>query len=115
VYFTNTGTRAANYEDGAVMRVAKMGGAATTIASGQWVPAGIAVDDRNVYWVDSGLADGVGTVMMAAKGGGAPVVLASGQDSPGAIVVDASCVYWTNVGTSAKNDADGAVMMVAKK
>jgi len=37
------------------------------------------------------------------------------QDSPGAIVVDASCVYWTNVGRSAKNDADGAVMMVAKK
>jgi len=97
-----------------VLRVSKGGGAPVTIASGQIASNGVAVDDANVYWVSAGMRDGVGAVRKAAKGGGPVVTLASAQASPGAIAVDAHCVYWLNAGTSAANENDGAVMMIAK-
>ncbi len=50
VYWTNSGTLANRYTDGAVMRVPVGGGTPTLLASGQDSPVGVAVDASNVYW-----------------------------------------------------------------
>jgi Stigma-specific protein, Stig1 len=53
-----------NYDDGTVMRLAKgVGQTPFVLASGQTTPAAMAVDLKNVYWVN----EGVGTILKVAK------------------------------------------------
>jgi hypothetical protein len=85
------------------MKVPVNGGAATTLATAQGLPLGIALDTSSVYWINSGS----GNVMKMPLDGGTPVVLASGQDLPTELVVDATSVYWIN--------RFGAVMKVTPK
>jgi hypothetical protein len=68
---------------------------------------GLAIDDTNVYWVDTT----GGRVLECAKTGcsNAPTVLASGQGSPIGIAVSEGAVYWTNAsgGTVSSCSATG--------
>ena len=57
VYFTDDGA-------GTIWRVSQTGGAATLLAGDQQIPGEIAVDDRNIYWLNS-VVDGA--VMKLAK------------------------------------------------
>jgi hypothetical protein len=109
LYWTNTGTTANNYTDGAIMTVPTSGGTPKVLAASQASPANLAVDGKDVYWTNSGtLANSYadGAVMSVPVAGGTPTVLASGQDSPMGIAVDATSIYWIT--------ANGAVLKMAK-
>jgi hypothetical protein len=109
LYWTNTGTTANNYADGAIMTVPTSGGTPKTLAAAQASPASLAVDGTNVYWTNYGtLANNYadGSLMSVPVAGGTPTVLASGQDSPRSLAVDATNVYWTTT--------NGAVFKMAK-
>jgi hypothetical protein len=70
------------------------------LATGQRQPLALVADNRNVYWVNSGLAKSDGTLMMwplsGASGVTSPIVMASGQFEPAAIALDLTSVYWAN-------------------
>jgi hypothetical protein len=89
------------------MRVAKTGGAPQVLASGQAHPAGVAVDDRHVYWLTStGLH-------RAPKAGGVVKRLASERPSPaGAILVDATHVYWVAYAGVVRTPKTGGASLV---
>jgi hypothetical protein len=117
VYFTG-GT------DGqSILKVPVGGGAATTLASGQPHPFGIALDGANVYWTNmgsSGRAQGTGVpglapptndgaVMKVPLGGGTVTTLASCQSIPMGIAVDATSVYWITAAPLAAELPDGGI------
>jgi hypothetical protein len=81
------------------------GGTATTLATGQPFPHGIAVDDAYVYVTHSSGAetDSDGAVVMVPKAGGQSVELAKALNRPRGIAVDVAAdgthtVYWTTYG-----------------
>lgn len=63
------------------------------LACGQSSPAGIAVRNGIVYWVNNVAG---GSVMSVPATGGVPTTIASNQDYPWAVAVDGNNVYWTN-------------------
>jgi sugar lactone lactonase YvrE len=89
---------------GTIQRVKKLGGAAEQLAKGQPNPAGIAVDESGVYWVNR---NANGEVMHKPIEGGAVETLAADQNGAHAIALDANAIYWTNTD-------GGQVMMLSK-
>jgi hypothetical protein len=96
--------------DGAVMKVARDGGAPVALVSGQDIGQ-ILTDATNIYFTNpSG-----GKVLKVAKSGGTPTVLASNQN-PFSIAIDGDSIYWTTYTTSGCPEyggpcaPDGAVM-----
>jgi hypothetical protein len=77
------------------------------IASGQTSPSGIAIDEANVYWANTGSSMGSGSIAKVAIAGGSVVTIASGLSGPVSLAVDARYVYWVN-------SADGSVMKTPK-
>jgi hypothetical protein len=76
------------------MKVAKSGGAATTLADGLFEPRGIATDGADVFfatWAD-------GAIRRVDKQGGPVQVIAADQKSPRTVAVDGTQVYWGNFG-----------------
>ncbi len=55
VYWTTNGSGAYNWTNGAVLSVAKLGGALRLLASSQLAPGGLAVDRTSIYWSADGL------------------------------------------------------------
>jgi sugar lactone lactonase YvrE len=90
VYWTNG-------EIGTVSRITKTGGVPGTMASNQYFPDGIAVDDSHIYWVDE-----FGTVLKLPIYGGNPITLAEEPNTPLDIAVDATSLYWTDNGAIMK-------------
>ena len=91
---------------GAVLKVATpAGGTPQQLGTGQTFPAGITLDDKDVYFTRTGTNDaaGEGLVVMMSKTGTETKVVAAGLDKPRAIVVDVGAdgshtLYWTGYG-----------------
>lgn len=79
---------------------------APVVALNQLNPAHLAIDDKRVYWTNSGSLDGNpnqyddgnGSVMAVPLAGGEPVVLAAQYNTPEFIAVDEDDVYWSTWG-----------------
>jgi hypothetical protein len=79
---------------GTILAAPLAGGTPITLGAGD--PAGIAVDDTNVYWTTAPFDGGTGSLIRVPKQGGVAVTLAAGQNDPGSVAVDAQRVYWTD-------------------
>ena len=75
--------------------------------AGHTSPSGIAIDEANVYWANTGSSMGSGSIAKVAIAGGSVVTIASGLSGPVSLAVDAQYVYWVN-------SADGSVMKAPK-
>jgi hypothetical protein len=89
----------------------------TVFASPFKQPAGVAIDDNYVYWVNAGTTSDTmdGSVMACPLSQALcpnPIVLATTQHNPVRIKVDADAVYWTADGISTTRD--GSIWKVAK-
>jgi hypothetical protein len=92
VYFAVYGD-AANH--GAIRRVAKGGGAVTTLADGEFVPGSLVVDATRVYWTSNDPDhSSSGAIRAVDKAGGTPISLASGLSSARALTADDAALYF---------------------
>jgi sugar lactone lactonase YvrE len=89
---------------GYVMRADVTGFGATTIASDQSHPRGIAVGPTHVYWTNTG----DGTIMRARYDGSESTRLLSNRATPSDIALDTTHMYWVDAGTPV-NFTDGSV------
>jgi len=88
-----------------------------TLAKGETLPRGIAVDDTRLYWVDAeDPSGGPGSVRTMRKdGSGQVATVAAGQIAPLDIAVDLAHVYWSvDTGASPPTAAQCLVMTADK-
>jgi hypothetical protein len=112
VFWIANGTSSGPFGQGLVLEcpvsgcvAAPDGGIAPSqLAIGQNRPMALAVDDKDVYWVNLGTTGNDGTLMMSADSG-PPVVVASNQAFPFAVALAPKTVYWAT---------DNAVMKIAR-
>jgi hypothetical protein len=90
---------------GVVVQQPAHGGAAITIATGQYYPNAVATDDTSIYWTTGQGA--AGTVMRAPIGGGTPVTLAANQADPSGLALNSKSLFWVDFG-------DGSIKSVPK-
>jgi len=84
--------------DGKLYLVGLDGGVISSLGvAGPSAALGVALDDRAVYWIVSGVN---GTVFVASKTMLTPVPLASNQLMPNFVAIEGASIYWTNFGTS---------------
>jgi hypothetical protein len=94
VYWINQGPEGG---DGTVMKVAKTGGTATTLAtaSGEQVTA-LALDGISLYWAHS---DGTsGTIAVMSASGGVSQTLVTDASWAGDLAIGADTIYWSRIG-----------------
>jgi hypothetical protein len=90
-----------------IRKVGKNGGTVTTLSSGLYNPARIAVDSSNLYWTDAGSSNiaGSGSVNKIGINDGNATTFVYGLTNPIGIAVDSTNVYFTestNTGTLKK-------------
>jgi sugar lactone lactonase YvrE len=85
-----TATLFASTPDGRIVRVNKDGSGYVELATDQPDPRGVAVDESNVYWVDTAS----GEVWTADKAVGRPRLIAASQRGVTTVVVDRDRIYW---------------------
>jgi hypothetical protein len=96
-------------DDGTVTRVPVGGGTPVVLATTRpSFMASVALDDRNVYWVEGYGTDFMGAVAAMPKAGGQVTVLASGLGDAISVVVDDSGIYFANP------QGDGSIRRIAK-
>jgi hypothetical protein len=94
VYWINQGP---DNGDGTVMKIAKTGGAATTLAtaSGEHATA-LALDGISLYWAHS---DGTsGTIAVMSASGGVSQTLVTDASWPGDLAIGSDTIYWSRIG-----------------
>jgi hypothetical protein len=89
--------------DGKIRKLAKMGGAVTTVASGADSPRAVAVDETDLYWCSSD------TLVVEAKGASTSSVFESSQSNASALVVGDGYVLWTLGGVVTSASVEGGV------
>ncbi|MEZ4447877.1 MAG: hypothetical protein R3B09_00270 [Nannocystaceae bacterium] len=94
VYFTALGLT--NADNGVLGKVAKTGGAVTTLADGLVSPFDLALRDGILYWVDGKR----GVVEKVSIDGDAYALVAEGLILPVDVDTDADHVYWVDAGDS---------------
>ena len=88
---------------GEIARVPVGGGPQTTLATGRTPGiSGLAVDSRNVYWLEANGTIDQGAVAALPKSGGQVAILASGLGDLSAIAVDDTAVYFIASGNIEK-------------
>jgi hypothetical protein len=104
VYFTSQGTAANTFMDGEVLVVPNLksppatGSTPTVIASGRKRPRTVRLDEKNVYWLDHGIAAADGSANycpLAGCGSVAPTALVGGLEGPYGLAVSATYLYYT--------------------
>jgi len=93
---TNVYWTAGTGSNGAVLEAPLPGGGATTIASGQATPLGIAIGPTDLYWADQGSSKVWATSLSADS----PTFIANSQLSATGVAVANDHIYWTNDGPS---------------
>jgi hypothetical protein len=82
--------------NGTVLSAPLLGGATTTLATGQGSPAALAVNATSVVWVTTTDSAGDGAVLSVPIAGGTPTTLASTCCDATTVAVDAQNVYYAN-------------------
>lgn len=85
IYWTESGGTGADV----INKMAKEGGAVTTLTNGLTAPRNIVADGANLYWMES-----PGNIKQVSVSGGVPTTLASAW-SLGNLATDSTYVYWT--------------------
>jgi hypothetical protein len=93
VYWTDQGDGTPN---GAIRRVLKNATGLQTLANGETLPEGIAVDAANVFW---GMRTSTGGLRVGAIGGGAGSTIAP-QDTATSVVYDGASIFFASAGSS---------------
>jgi hypothetical protein len=105
-------------DGGALMKVARTGGAPVTLATGLPLPTSLAVDGAFAYVTCQGTATAgaTGSLVRVPLTGGAFETLLTGLVSPGSIALDATNVYWREIGRPNPDPsaAQGTISKLAK-
>jgi hypothetical protein len=97
----------------AILRCSKCGCKAPTVLVDKLdQPAGIAVDDRYVFWTDSDQNDG--SINRIEKNDPTKFQKIGGQESPIGVTVDADFVYWTVIGGGPKGVSTAGIWRARK-
>jgi hypothetical protein len=107
VYFTAQGTSAADYSDGAVLKVPLAGldggpATPTPIASGRPKPQSLVVDATQVYWLEPGTTPTTGALLACPLAGcpsNTPDIMVDDVALPYGLAVDSTSVYVTASGS----------------
>lgn len=94
-----------NGAPGALMKVAAGGGAPTTLATDDYEPKWIAVDDEQVYWTNNT------QIRRATLDGASSETLVDNEFYPTALAVDDAYVYW---GDMSSGDGVASIKRIAK-